>query len=77
LKNSTASDLELFRVRVMRLTCIAGISGLPQITIPIGTLAGVPAGMSFIGWAGSDEVLLELAVLLGRLAGLTHRPDVK
>jgi len=77
LKNSTAADLEQFRVRVMRLTCIAGISGLPQITIPIGTLAGVPAGMSFIGWAGSDEVLLELAVLLGRLAGLNHRPDVK
>jgi amidase len=77
LKSSSASDLELFRARVMRLTCIAGISGLPQITIPVGTIAGVPAGMSFIGWAGSDEVLLELAVSLGRLAGSSHRPDVQ
>jgi amidase len=77
LKSSTASDLELFRARVMRLTCIAGISGLPQITIPVGTLGGVPAGMSLIGWVGSDEVLLELALSLGRLAGANHRPELK
>jgi amidase len=61
--------LESFRVRVMRLTCIAGLSGLPQVTLPIGTIAGCPVGMSFVGWAGGDEVLLTLAVSLSRYCG--------
>ena len=75
LKRTPSSELESFRVRVMRLTCIAGLSGLPQITIPVGTVGGAPAGMSFIGWAGSDEVLLELALSLAHLAGSNHRPE--
>src|SRR5207248_2462937 len=62
--------LEPFRANVMRLTCISGLSGLPQVTIPIGTVSGCPVGLSFLGWAGSDEVLLELAVRLSRHCGL-------
>ncbi|MCI0465830.1 MAG: amidase [Beijerinckiaceae bacterium] len=67
----TASEQELdsFRLRVMRLTCIAGLSGLPQITIPAGTVSGCPAGLSFIGWEGADEVLLDLAFALSRHCG--------
>jgi amidase len=76
LRSSLASELELFRVRVMRLTCIAGLGGVPQITIPVGTLAGAPAGLSLIGWAASDEALLELALSLARLAGARHAPEV-
>jgi amidase len=63
-------DLESFRLRVMRLTCIAGLGGLPQITIPIGTTSGCPIGLSFIGWARADEVLLDLASSLARHCGL-------
>jgi Asp-tRNA(Asn)/Glu-tRNA(Gln) amidotransferase A subunit family amidase len=33
LINTPADALESFRVRVMRLTCIAGLSGLPQVSI--------------------------------------------
>jgi amidase len=62
--------LESFRVRVMRLTCIAGLAGLPQVSIPIGTASGCPVGLSFIGWAGGDEALLDLAVALSRFCGL-------
>ena len=62
LIDTPADALESFRVRVMRLTCIAGLSGLPQISIPVGTVAGCPVGLSFIGWAGGDEALLDLAV---------------
>jgi amidase len=61
--------LESFRANVMRLTCIAGLSGLPQVTIPIGTVSGCPVGLSFIGWAGGDEILLDLAVRLARHCG--------
>jgi amidase len=65
-----AAELEPFRVRVMRLTCIAGVGGLPQVTIPVGTVAGCPVGLSFIGWPGADETLLELAVATSRHVGL-------
>ncbi|MFD2180550.1 amidase [Rhodoplanes azumiensis] len=63
--------LESFRVRVMRLTCTAGMAGLPQVTIPVGTLEGCPVGLSFIGWAGGDEALLDLAVRLAPNVGAT------
>jgi len=53
----------------MRLSCISGLSGLPQVTIPIGTVAGCPAGLSFIAWAGGDEALLDLAFKLSRYCG--------
>jgi amidase len=64
----TATELELdhFRLRAMELTCIAGIAGLPQVTLPAGTVSGCPVGISFIGWAGGDEALLDLAVMLAR-----------
>lgn len=69
LADTAVADLEDFRVRVMRLTCTAGLSGLPQMTIPAGTIDGCPVGLSFIGWAGGDEVLLDLAVTLARHCG--------
>ena len=62
--------LESFRVRVMRLTCIAGLAGLPQVTVPVGTVAGCPVGLSFVGWEGSDEALLDLAVAVAKHCGL-------
>ena len=55
----------------MRLTCIAGVGGLPQVRIPVGNVAGCPVGLSFIGWAGGDEALLDLAVALARYVGGT------
>ena len=66
--------MENFRARVMRLTCSAGLAGLPQVSIPVGTVDGCPAGLSFIGWAGGDEALLDLAVTLARYCGIavTH-----
>ena len=64
------SELESFRVRVMRLTCIAGLAGLPQVTVPAGTVAGCPVGLSFVGWAGGDEALLDLAVAVAKSCGL-------
>lgn len=62
-----------FRQRTMRMTCISGLSGLPQITIPVGTVSGCPVGLSFIGWAGADERLLQLAGRLGRYCAIAAR----
>jgi amidase len=71
LADTPAAELDDFRVRVMRLTCTAGLSGLPQMTIPAGTVAGCPVGLSFIGWAGGDEALLDLACVLSRHCGVS------
>ena len=66
----SGAELEEFRTRVMRLTCTSGISGLPQMNIPGGTINGCPIGLSFIGWAGGDEALLDIACKLSRHCGM-------
>jgi amidase len=64
------TELDNFRTRVMRLTCTAGLAGLPQMSVPAATLGGRPIGLSFIGWAGGDEALLDLAVVVSRHLGM-------
>jgi len=71
--DATPEDLDAFRSRTMALTSIAGIGGLPQITIPIGTLDGCPIGLSLIGWAGADETLLDIAIALAPYCGAAHQ----
>jgi amidase len=70
LMEASPAELDSVRVRIMRLTCMAGLAGLPQISIPAGTVAGCPAGLSLIGWPGGDECLLDLVVSLSRYCGL-------
>ncbi len=53
-----------FRAQTLGYTCLAGHAGLPQISIPATKAAGCPIGLSFIGWRGGDEDLLDLAVKL-------------
>ncbi|WP_131105470.1 amidase [Ornithinimicrobium sufpigmenti] len=67
--DAEGKDLENYRVRGMRLVCMASISGLPQVTIPVGVLDSAPVSLSFIGWRGGDEALLDLAVAMSPLAG--------
>ncbi|WP_150462203.1 amidase family protein [Nesterenkonia ebinurensis] len=54
------------RRRNLLLTCVAGLSGLPAVNVPITTAAGLPGGVSLIGPAGSDKALIRYAA---RLAG--------
>jgi amidase len=52
--------------RIVTLTCIAGLTGLPQINLPLGqTPDGIPVGISLIGWRGGDATLLQIAALGG------------
>lgn len=69
LLTTPAEELESFRIRVMRLICMASISGLPQVSIPAGTADGAPIGMSFIGWPGGEEALLSLATTIAPFVG--------
>jgi amidase len=52
--------------RIVDLTCIAGLTGLPQVSLPLGEWRGLPVGLSLIGWRGSDRALLAFAQRLGR-----------
>jgi amidase len=44
------------------LLSVAGVAGLPQITLPVAAADGCPVGLSLVGPPGSDESLLQLAV---------------
>jgi amidase len=44
----------------MRLLCPSGLSGCPQITLPMLTKAGAPMGISILGPRGSDRSLAHL-----------------
>lgn len=54
-------DLENYRNHSIKLLCLAGLAGLPQVSVPVMTRLGAPLGLSFIGPAGSDLSLVRLA----------------
>lgn len=62
-------DLQAYRERALRLLCLSGLSGFPQITIPLGTVDGAPFGISLLGPAGADRQLIELARTILTAAG--------
>jgi amidase len=55
------------RDRVMGITCIAGLGGLPQVSLPLTRLEAGPIGLSLIAARGQDTQLLDLVARgLGR-----------
>jgi len=55
------STLEDYRNRAIRLLCVAGLSGFPQLSLPLASRSGAPLGISLLGPAGSDRSLVRLA----------------
>lgn len=60
-------DLQAVREATLRLTQLATLAGLPAVTIPLTTAAGLPCGVSLLAAPGRDRDLLHLA------ADLTER----
>jgi amidase len=58
------SGLEDYRNRAIRLLCLAGLCGFPQISLPLAKSQGAPLGLSLLGPAGSDRSLVALAARL-------------
>jgi len=54
-----AAELEVFRARAFALLSIAGLARLPQISLPLATMAGCPLGLSLIAPRGRDRGLLD------------------
>jgi amidase len=66
LANAHPQDLRVHRNRVLALTCIAGLSGLPQVTLPLAQVDGCPLGLSLLAPRGSDRALLSFATAFCR-----------
>lgn len=58
------ADLQPVREATLRLTCLAGLGGLPAVTIPLTTADGLPCGVCLVGAPGRDKDLLALAARL-------------
>ena len=50
-----------YRNQAMCLLCIAGLAGLPQLSLPLAQIDGLPLGLSIVGRRGADTMLLSIA----------------
>jgi amidase len=66
LRSEGEAGLEDYRDRAIRMLCIAGLGGFPQLSMPLAQRDGAPLGISLLGPAGSDRSLIGLAE---RIAG--------
>lgn len=66
LLTADEDSLEAYRNAAIRLLCISGLAGFPQVTLPLATRLGAPFGISLLGPAGCDRSLVALAE---RIAG--------
>ena len=53
--------MDQFRARALAMSCIAGLAGLPQVTLPAAEVEGCPVGLSLIARRGEDAMLLAAA----------------
>jgi len=60
-RDAAPGTLQEFRERALRILCVAGLAGLPQVNLPLATLDGAPLGLSLIGPRGADVALARLA----------------
>ena len=60
LVSTSFDDSQAYRERCVRLFCLSGLSGFPQITLPLGEVHGAPFGISLLGPKGSDRALIRI-----------------
>lgn len=70
LTSTSEGDLDDFRNRALRLLCPSGLTGFPQISIPVAMRDGAPLGLSILGPPGSDLSLVRLAARIDVAARL-------
>lgn len=70
LLSASQGEQNAVREKSMGVTAIAGLCGLPEVTLPAGRVGGAPVGLSLVGAPGSDRSLLALAEAVAQAAGL-------
>ena len=73
LRKQSHEAKQAFREIAIRLLCLSGLSGFPQITLPLGSVDGAPFGISLLGPRGSDLKLIRLGRLILQSTG---RPEI-
>lgn len=61
LRSVPESGQEDYRNSAIGRLCIAGLSGFPQLSMPLAEREGALLGLSLLGPAGSDRSLIALA----------------
>ena len=66
LRSADEASLEAYRNNAVQMLCIAGLSGFPQISLPLAGREGAPLGISLLGPKGSDRSLIAMAEKLAQ-----------
>ena len=61
LTTDGGEKMESYRNRSLQMLSLSGLSGFPQVSMPLGSRLGAPLGLSLLGPAGSDASLVRLA----------------
>jgi amidase len=69
-RETSLDDLVEFREKTLALTCVASLTRLPQVNLPVTTVNGYPVGLSLIGGPRADARLLGLARRLSNQLGI-------
>ncbi len=70
LLTSSRSEQEAVREATIGVTALAGLAGLPEVTLPIACVQGGPVGLSLVAAAGRDRALLRFATRVAELLRL-------
>jgi amidase len=66
LRGETLAARRAQRGPMSMLTCVTGMTGGPQLSLPLGEVDGLPIGLSLLGAPGSDEMLLSFATAVAK-----------
>ena len=69
--SASLAEQDAVRQSTMGVTAIAGLCGLPEVTLPAGRVRGAPVGLSLVAAAGRDRALLALACDAAAVLGLS------
>lgn len=65
MRTDDEETLDDFRTRGFDMLCVAGLAGLPQLSIPAGVVDEGPVGLSLVGAREQDRQLIALAQTAG------------
>jgi len=68
LISQTDAELDNYRAASLKLLSLAGLTGCPQISLPLVQHQGIPLGISLLGPANADALLVGLAEQVAKVA---------
>jgi amidase len=74
-RDARLSEMRTAVHRIVDLTAIAGLTGLPQVSLPMSMIGSIPVGLSLIGWRGGDAQLIGATCVLA--GALSNAPAVQ